>query len=115
VTGIVTPLVLVSFELTVNCEIVTFTFPLFVKVTLLELELPALTLPKATLFGLADSVTDAATPTPLKATVAGEPGAELDIVTVPPRLPALVGANTALNVALPPTAKVLGVESPLTL
>jgi hypothetical protein len=39
----------------------------------------------------------------------------LVIVMVPGRLPAVVGANTALNVTLAPAAIVLGVVRPLML
>ena len=63
---------------------------------------------------LKESVLVAATPVPLSATVAGEFGALLAILTVPDRLPAVVGANTALNVTLAPGATVLGTLSPLT-
>jgi len=115
VTGRATPLSVTSFAPTVIWEIVRFEFPLFVSVTLLVLELPALTLPKLRLVGLADSVTLEATPVPLKEIVAGEPGALLFTVIVPDRLPAAVGANTALNVALAPAAKAAGVFRPLTL
>ena len=99
-TGVVIPLVFTSFALTVICEIVTFAFPVLVTVTLLELVLPALMLPKARLAGLAVRVTDAATPVPVKVTLAGELGALLEIFTVPLRLPAVAGANSALNDAL---------------
>jgi hypothetical protein len=115
VTGVVTPLAVTSFALTVTCVIVTFATPLFVRVTLLELIVPALTLPKAKLVGFADSATVPATPVPLSATVEGEPAALLVIVMVPGRLPAVVGANTALNVTLAPAAIVLGVVRPLML
>jgi hypothetical protein len=104
-----------SFALTLICEIVTFTFPLLLSITLLDVEVPALTLPKLKLFGLEESVTDAATPVPVSEIVAGEFGALLDTVTEPVKLPAVVGANTALNVALCPAAIVVGVVRPLTL
>lgn len=57
----------------------------------------------------------AAVPVPLKDTVVGEFGALLVIVTLPVRLPAVVGANRTLNVAVPPAAIVVGRVSPLTL
>ena len=104
-----------SFALTVTCEIVTLAVPVFVRITLLELVVPALTLPKDRLVGFAESVTVPATPVPVKATVAGDPGALLVIVMVPGRLPAVAGANRALNVAVAPAAIVLGVVSPLKL
>jgi hypothetical protein len=70
------------------------------------------TLPNARLDELSDSVLVAATPVPLRATVAGEFSALLAIVTVPAKLPVVVGANTALNETLDPGATVLGTESP---
>lgn len=91
---------------------VTFELPVLVSVTFWELELPALTFPKLKLVGLALSVIVDATPVPLKAIVAGEPGALLVMVTVPFKLPAVVGANTALKVVLAPAAKVVGVVRP---
>ena len=115
VSGVVIPLVCTALAVAVICEIVTLVLPLLVKVTLLELELPTLTPPKATCTGVAVSVNDAKTPVPLKATFAGELGALLVIVTVPPRFPAVVGANSAINDALCPAASVAGVVSPLTL
>lgn len=109
------PLAAKSFALTVTWEIVTLVFPLFVMVTFWELELPTLIPVKLKLVGLAVSVTVAAVPVPLKATAVGEPGALLVMLTLPVRLPAVVGANKTLNVAVPPTAMVAGVVSPLTL
>jgi hypothetical protein len=107
--------VVTSFALTVTCEIVTFAVPLLVSVTLLELVIPALTLPKLKLVGFADTVTVPATPVPLRATVEGDPAALLEIVTLPGKLPAVVGAKVALKVALAPAAMVLGVVNPLML
>jgi hypothetical protein len=94
---------------------VTVEFPLFVRVTVWELELPALMLPKLSVAGLADSVTVAATPVPVSAMVLGELGALLVTVTVPAALPEVLGANSTLNEAVPPAATVAGVVSPLTL
>jgi hypothetical protein len=37
------------------------------------------------------------------------------MLTVPVRLPAVVGANCALNIAVPPAAIVAGIVRPLTL
>jgi hypothetical protein len=85
-----------------------------VSVTLLALELPALTLPNVRLWGLADRVKEAATPVPDRVTVVGEFAALLVMVTVPLRLPAVVGANSTLKVVLFPAARVVGVTSPLT-
>ena len=50
-------------------------------------------LPKLKLVGVAVIETDAATPVPVKATVEGEPGALLEMLTAPFRVPAVVGAN----------------------
>jgi hypothetical protein len=91
--GVVIPEVETSLAFTVNCEMVRLEFPLLVRVTLLELELPALMVPKLKLVGAAAIETDAATPIPVNATVEGEPGALLEMVTVPLKVPALVGAN----------------------
>ena len=85
-----------------------------VIVTVLELELPALMLPNARLDGFAVRPADAATPVPLRATTVGEFGALLVMLTLPERLPAVVGANKTLNVAVPPAASVAGVVRPLT-
>src|SRR3974390_228736 len=93
----------------------TFEFPLLVRVTLLVLELPALTLPKLKLVGFAETLTVEATPVPLKEMVAGELGAVLETTTAPVRLPAVAGANTALKLVLAPAARVAGVFKPLTL
>jgi hypothetical protein len=109
------PLAFTSCALTLICEIVTLALPPFVSVTVLTLELPALMLPKLKLVGLAESVTVAATPVPLTATVVGELGALLAIPTLPVILPAVVGANSTLNVALCPAAMLAGVASPLAL
>lgn len=114
VTGVVIPLTLKSFALTLTCESVTLVFPLFEMATLFEVELPALTFVKLTLVGLADSVTVAAVPVPLRDTAFGEFGALLTRLTVPTRLLAVVGANRTLNVVLPPAAIVVGVARPLT-
>jgi hypothetical protein len=115
VTGVVIPVAVTSFAFTLTCEIVMFEFPLFVTVTLLVLELPAVTLPKLTLDGLAEIVTDAAIPEPLNATAFGEFGALLAMDTLPLRVPAVAGANSTLNVAVLPAAIVAGVLSPLAL
>jgi hypothetical protein len=115
VMGVVIPLMTTSFAFTLISAMVVLKFPLFVSVTLFVLELPALTLAKLKLVGLAEIVTAAATPVPLKATVFGEFGALLAMVMLPPKLPAVVGANSTLNVAVLPIAIVVGVLSPLTL
>jgi hypothetical protein len=51
---------------------------------------------------------------PLRAIIVGEFGALLVTVTVPVKLPVVVGANFAPNVVLAPAANVAGVVNPLT-
>lgn len=103
-----------SFAFTLTCEIVTLEFPVFEIVMPLELELPAFTFVKLRLEGLAVSVTDPALPAPLKGSTFGEFGALLTRLTVPARLPAVVGAKSTLNVVLLPAPIVTGVARPLT-
>jgi hypothetical protein len=115
IKGVVMPLVLTSFALTLVCEIVRLEVPVLVNVTFWELELPALMFPKLMLAGAGVIVTDAATPVPLSATVAGEFGALLATLIAPVKEPAVVGANSALNDAVCPAARLTGVSNPLTL
>jgi len=115
VSGVVTPLTPKSFAFTEISETVKLLLPLLLMVTFLELLVPALTFPNAMLVGLAESVTDAATPVPVKATAFGELGALLEILTPPVSAPAVVGAKSTLNVVLAPAVTVAGVLSPLTL
>jgi hypothetical protein len=115
VTGVAMPVVVTSLAFIDICEIVTLLLPTLVSVTLCELELPALMLPKLTLAGLADMLTVAATPVPLSETVAGEFGALLAKPMEPFNVPTLVGANVALNEVLFPAATFAGVANPLTL
>jgi len=115
VSGVEIPLSVKSFAFTVTCEMVRLVFPLFVIVTVLELELPTLIPVKLTLVGLAERVAEAATPVPLKATAFGELGALLEMTTLPDKLPAAVGANRALKVVLCPAAIVAGAFKPLML
>jgi hypothetical protein len=115
VTGKDMPLAVKSLAFTATCEIVRLVLPLFVMVTLLELEEPALTPENVRLLGFEDIVTEAAVPPPLSAKTFGEFGALLLMLTVPDWLPAVVGANKTLKVAVPPAATVAGVARPLTL
>lgn len=115
VIGVEIPLADISFAFTTTCDRVTLEFPLFVIVTLFELELPAFTLPKLRLFGLGDIVTDAEAPVPVTLATFGELGASLEMLTLAPRLPAVVGANSKLNVAVFPAPMVVGVFKPLAL
>ncbi len=113
--GVATPEAWTSAALTLTCEIVRLVLPLLVIVTLLVIELPVATLPKLNAVGDADMLTVAATPVPLSATVAGEFTALLAMLTVLFRVPAVVGANTALKVVVAPAATETGVVNPPTL
>src|SRR5262249_10328537 len=100
---------------TAICEICALALPVLVMVTVRVAEEPVLTLPKFTLLVLNVKIPAAATPVPLRAMLAGEFGALLVTVTVPLRLPAVVGEKIALNVVLAPIATVTGVVRPPTL
>lgn len=115
VTGVEIPETAKSFAFTVTWEIVMLVLPLLVTVTFLVLVVPALTLAKLTLVGLAESVTAAATPVPVSAIAFGELGALLEMLTLAARPPAVVGAKRTLKVVLAPAAIVAGAFSPLTL
>jgi hypothetical protein len=83
-------------------------------VSLFVADIPVFTLPKPIFVELKERVFVCATPVPLRATEAGEFGALLRILTVPVRLLAVVGANTALKVTLLLGATVLGTLRPPT-
>ena len=108
-----TPLALKPAPETVTLEMVTFEFPVFVKVTLEEPLPPTFTLPKLRLLGFAPSRKVAAAPVPLRAIVNGEPGALPTKETEPVTLPVVVGAKVVLNVVLPPAAIVAGTVRPV--
>jgi hypothetical protein len=112
--GVATPEVCTSVALTLTCEIVRLALPLLVMVTLLVVELPAAMFPKLKAVGVAVMVTVAARPVPLRATVAGEFPALLAMLTAPFRVPAVVGANTAVKVIVAPAATEIGVATPFT-
>ena len=85
----------------------TAAFPVLESVTVVgELVLPAATLPKLTLEGLALSVP--CVPVPLRAIVAGDPGALLVIEILPEALPADVGANATVNARFAPALMLIG-------
>jgi len=67
--------------------------PVFVIVSVCVDEVPVFTFPKLKLFALKLRVSVAATPAPVKATVAGDPGALLVMVRLPLVLPVDVGEN----------------------
>lgn len=106
------PLLLNPAPETTTLESVTFEFPVFVKVTFSELLLFTFTLPKLRLVGLTPNRTDAATPAPLSGSVSVGFEALLTMEIEPDSLATTVGANAALNVALPPAAIVRGTVSP---
>jgi len=86
-----------------------------VSVVVNELLLPTLTLPKARLDVLSPRTRVAATPVPLREIVISEVGALLTSVIEPVTLPAVLGPNTALNVAALPDPMVNGVVIPVVL
>jgi hypothetical protein len=69
----------------------TAAFPVFVIWSFCVAVVPTVTFPKATLAGLADSVSTAATPEPVSGTLRGELPALLVIETLPEADPAVVG------------------------
>jgi hypothetical protein len=89
--------------------------PVFVSVSVCVDEVPVFTLPKLTLFELKLRVSVAATPVPVSATVAGDPGALLVMVRLPLALPVDVGENCALKVLASPAFNVSGSVNPLVL
>jgi len=90
--------------------------PEFVRVTFCAALLPTATFPNATLAGFIVSCSCgcACVLLPLNAIVSGDPGALLDIDTLPVTAPAVVGTNVAVNEVLCPAFKVIG-TSPLML
>ncbi len=109
-----TPLAVNAALVELTPEIVMFEFPLLVRVTLKDLLLPALTLPKLKLVGFAASTCVAAKPVPLRAIAVGEPRAFVLSEMPPETPPEEVGAKTALNVALLP-AEIVCAERPVIL
>jgi hypothetical protein len=113
VSGAVIPVVLKPAPVTVTEEIVTVALPPFVRLTVCELFVPVVTLPNAAVVGVAANC--GCVPVPLKAIVAGEPGALLTIEMLPVAAPAEVGAKPAENDALLPALIVIGMLAPLML
>jgi len=112
VFGVANPVMLNPVPVAVAWEIVKVAEPLFVRVTVCEPVLPAVTEPNVTTAGLAPSCP--CTPVPVIETAAGEPCALLTIAMPPVALPAEVGANVAVNEALDPALIVSGMLAPLT-
>jgi len=113
VTGAAIPVVLKPAPVAVTEEIVTVDVPPFVRLMVCELLVPVVTFPKGALVGVAANC--GCVPVPLNVIVVGELGALLTIEMLPLTLPAVVGANFALNVVLSPAPSASGVLSPLML
>jgi hypothetical protein len=92
---------------------VTFAFPAFVSVALKEPVLPTNTLPKSSALVLDTSNAVAAVVLPFTEITSGEFGASLVSEIDPVMFPAVVGANTTLNVVLWPAAMLAGNVSPV--
>jgi hypothetical protein len=108
-----TPLTVKPAPAVFEPDIVTFEFPVFVKVAGRSLLLPTFTLPKLRLGTLNVSKRLDAMPVPLRGIRSGEFGASLASDTDPVTFPAAEGVNTALNVAFVPGGIVKGVLSPV--
>src|SRR5512142_787725 len=94
------------------CEIVTLAEPGLLKVTVCEVLLPTLTLPKATGVGDAASC-GTPCPVPLSVTVTGEVALLFTRLTLPVTDPTAVGANLTLNVLVCPGVSVSGMVIPV--
>jgi hypothetical protein len=105
------PLMLKPAPVTLAAETVSVAVPLFVRVIVWELLVPVVTFPKTAVVGLAEICGCVAVP--LMAIVRGEPVALLVTEMLPLALPAVVGANWAVNDALPPALIVTGTMRPL--
>jgi hypothetical protein len=114
VSGVVIPLTLKPLAFIATCETVKGILPLLLIVTVFELELPAFMFEKLTLAGLGDNTAEAAVPVPVSDNTLGELDAFDAMLTVPARLPAVVGAKSTLNVTLAPAGIVAGAARPLT-
>lgn len=86
---------------------------MFVNVKVCDFVCPSTTLPKAKLEGV--MLSPGCAPVPVREIVTGEWKASVLIVIVPDTLPAAVGANTALRVAVAPAFKIKGAVMPFTL
>ena len=85
---------------------------MFVRVKFCDFVCPSTTLPKAKLAGV--MLNPGCTPVPVTGTVNGELLALLVTVTLPDALPAVVGANTTLRIALAAAFTIMGVVIPFT-
>lgn len=113
VIGVLRPVILNPVPVTVVCEITRLAVPLFVRLIVCELLVPAETFPKTAVPGIA--VICAWLPLPLNAIVNGELGELLATEMLPDALPAVVGANCAVKVVLCPAAIVAPEDNPFAL
>jgi len=113
VTGVVIPLTLNPAPVIPTCVTDTLVPPVLVMVSDWVPVLPTVTLPIATLVGLALNA-PAVTPVPVNAIVSDGFGASEVTVTVPVALPLAVGLKLTVNVVLCDAARVNGVVIPLT-
>jgi len=107
-TGVLAPVIANPVPLSLICEIVTFEFPEFVKVTFCVAVDPIFTFPKAILVVLKVKACVAATPVPLSAIAAGEFGALLTMLTLPVTTPAAAGLHCTLKLLVWPGVNVIG-------
>jgi len=110
-----TPLALNPSPDGVTPEMVTFEFPLLVKVTLNVVLVPSFTFPKVKLVWFASSRWVAATPVPLRLMLTGVLEALLRIEMFPDALPGEVGEKETVTVALLPGLRFRGTVTPLIL
>ena len=113
VAGRVGPETVRPLPVTVALEMATLAVAA-VTVTVCEALLPTLTDPKLREVGLAFNCPTGFTPVPVRETASGEFEALLATDSVPVVLPAAVGANFTVNVALWPAARVAGRVGPET-
>jgi hypothetical protein len=112
-SGVVKPLMVKPVPLMAALEIVSVALPAFEMVTVFELLVPSVTVPKATGEGLSEIC--GASPAPDNGRVFGEVLALLVIVMLPEAGPAVAGANLTLSVVEAPAVIVTGVVKPLSL
>ena len=87
--------------------------PVLVSVTVFAELLPTFTLPNATGEGLIVIVAWEAVPEPLRAIVNGDPGALLEIETLPLALPEAVGAYVTVKFVVWPGFRLAGALHPV--
>jgi hypothetical protein len=113
-SGVARPLMVKAEPEMLAEEIVSVALPVFFKLTVRELLLPTVTLPKATGDGVAVSEgVGAAVPVPVSDTAIVDGEALLEIVRVPVEEVAPVGAKCALKIALAPALTLSVVGRPL--